>query len=189
MTDLSTHAYPHVYSGLGIDINKLGVVMVDTDPIPISELVTKPEPDLYTSVNPDHFWVRGAVGETGAHMTVLYGLMQSGVTWKPYIDEVLRDWTLDSIEIEKIGVFENRLPGEDYVCLVGLIKRTPQVMEGHQRLSFLPHINTFANYRPHVTLAYIKTEAKGRWLRELGNSLLGTKLAVKPGLNYGGIPA
>lgn len=183
--DLSSHAFPHVYASLGIDVNKLGVVMADTEPIHINELVTKPDLDLYYAANPDHFWIRGSVAETGAHVTLLYGLLQSGVTWKSEINEVLSGWSLDEVEIESIGFFGNQLPDEDYVCIIAHIKKTPQLMEGNQRLSFLPHINTFATYRPHVTLAYIKPSAKNRWLKELGTSLVGKKLAVTE-LNLGG---
>lgn len=176
--DLSSHAFPHVYASLGIDVNKLGVVMLDTEPIPVTEMVIKGEADLYTAQNPDHYWIRGAVAETGAHVTLLYGLLQHGTKYRSQINEVLSGWALDEVEIEKVGFFENQLPDEDYVCIIGHIKVTPQLMEAHQRLSFLPHINTFAVYRPHVTLAYVKPEAKNRWLRALASDLVGKRLAT-----------
>lgn len=176
--DLSSHQFKAVYDSLGLDVNKLGVVMLDTEPIHVNELVTKPDLDLVYAANPDHFWIRGAVAETGAHVTLLYGLLQHGTKWRSQINGVLDGWSLDEVEIERVGYFENQLPDEDYVCIIAHIKVTPQLLEGHQRLSFLPHVNTFAQYRPHLTLAYIKPEAKNRWLRELGTSLVGKKLAT-----------
>lgn len=182
--DVSANDFPHVYAALGIDLNKLGAVMADTEPIPISELVTKPEPDLYHAANDDHFWVRGAVGETGAHVTILYGLLKHATKLKAEIHEVLGDWTLDDVEIEKVGVFQSPYADEPYECIVAHLKVTPQLLEGHARLELLPHVNTFLKYRPHVTLAYVKKGAAKRWVRELNNALMGKKLAITQ-LNYG----
>lgn len=183
--DLNSHDFPHVYASLGIDVNKLGVVMADTESIPISELVTKPEPDLYHAADKAHYWIRGAVGETGAHVTILYGLLQSGPKLKAEIHEVLRDWAMDDVTIEKIGVFQSTLPGEDYECIVAHLKVTPELLDGHTRLELLPHINTFTKYRPHVTLAYVKKGAAKRWVRELNNALIGKKLAITQLINLG----
>lgn len=182
--DLSANDFPHVYASLGIDVNKLGVVMADTEPIPISELVTKPEPDLYHAADPAHFWIRGAVGEKGAHVTLLYGLLQHGTKIRGEINEVLSGWTLDDVTIEKLGIFNSPYVDEPYKCIVAHLKLTPELLEGHARLELLPHINTFLKYRPHVTLAYVKAGTEKRWMRELGNGLIGKKLAVTQ-LNYG----
>jgi 2'-5' RNA ligase len=182
--DLSANDFPHVYASLGIDVNKLGCIMADTEPIPISELVTKPEPDLYHAANKDHFWVRGAVGETGAHVTLLYGLLQHGTKIRSEVNEVLSGWSLDDVTIEKLGVFNSPYVDEPYKCIVAHLKLTPELLEGHARLELLPHINTFLKYRPHVTLAYVKEGTEKRWLRELGNGLIGKKLAITQ-LNYG----
>ncbi len=185
MPDLSAHDFSHVYAALGIDVNKLGCVMADTEPIMVTELVTKPEPDLYFAANPDHFWIRGAVGETGAHVTILYGLMQHATKLKAEIHEVLRDWAMDDVTIEKIGVFQAPMDDEDYECIVAHLKVTPQLLDGHTRLEFLPHVNTFTKYRPHVTLAYVKKGAAKRWVRELNNALIGKKLAITQLINLG----
>lgn len=183
--DLSSHDFPHVYAALGIDVNKLGVVMTDVEPIPISELVTKPEPDLYFAANPAHFWIRGAVGETGAHVTILYGLLRHATKLKAEIHEVLRGWSMDDVTVEKIGVFQSPLEDEPYECIVAHLKATPELLDGHSRLEFLPHINTFSKYRAHVTLAYVKKGTAKRWVRELNNVLIGKKLAVTQLINLG----
>lgn len=185
--DLSSHQFNHVYASLGIDVNKLGVVMLDTEPIPVLDMVDfdHAEADLVTANNPDHFWIRGAVAQQGAHVTLLYGLLQSATKWKGQVQAVLHGWSLDEVEVESVGYFENQLPDENYVCIIARLKMTPELLEGHARLEFLPHVNTFAKYRPHLTLAYVKPEAKNRWLTALNSELTGAKLATTK-INYGG---
>jgi len=158
--------------------------MLDTEPIQITDMVLDAEQDLYYAANPHHFWIRGPVVENGAHLTLLYGFIQHATEIKAEIDEVLRDWRMPMLEIEKIGAFKTPFEDEPYSCIVAHIKKTPALLEGHARLELLPHVNTFAEYRPHITLAYVKKEAERKWLREIGNELIGKKLAVQS-FNYG----
>jgi hypothetical protein len=182
--DLSTNDFPDVYTALGININSLGVVMLDTDPINISELVLRHEDDLYYAQNKERFWIRGAVGETGAHLTLLYGLLQHGLQIKPLIDIVLDGWTPPVLEIESIGVFESPFVDEPYSCIVAKVKVTDELLEGRARVELLPHINTYTKYRPHITLAYVNKDAEAKWLEQLGDTLVGKKLGVNK-INYG----
>ena len=112
--DLSANDFPDVYKALGVNINSLGCVMLDIDPIPVTELVLRAKDDLYWANVKERFWIRGAVGETGAHLTLLYGLMESALKWKPLVDIVLADWTPPLIEIESIGAFESPFVDEPY---------------------------------------------------------------------------
>lgn len=184
MTSFNANQYPDVYTALGIDLAKLGVVMLDVDTFPVTELITEGEADLYESPHESRFWIAGAVVERTAHVTLLYGLLEQGLVWKPLIDIVLTGWTPPLIEIDKVGFFPSPYPEEDYVCIVAHVKVTPELLEGNHRLELLPHINTFPSYNPHITLAYVKTEAKDRWLKQLGTSLNGKKLTVNK-VNYG----
>lgn len=182
MVDLNSNQFPDVYNALGIDLTKLGVVMLDVDPFPVTELVTDGEADLYESDNPNHFWIRGAVAESTAHTTLLYGLLSREL--KPFINTVLTGWTIPPLEVEGIGSFESTFPEEPYSCIVAHIKPTPELLEGHKRVSLLPHINTYTEYQPHLTLAYVKVEAREKWLAELGEFLRGRELTVNR-INYG----
>lgn len=182
--DLSANDFPDVYKALGVNINSLGCVMLDIDPIPVTELVLRAKDDLYWANVKERFWIRGAVGETGAHLTLLYGLMESALKWKPLVDIVLADWTPPLIEIESIGAFESPFVDEPYSAIIAHVKPTEELLEGHRRLSLLPHINTYTQFRPHVTLAYVKAEQKQKWLDELGDTLVGSKFGVNK-INYG----
>lgn len=75
---------------------------------------------------------------------------------------------------------------DPYYCVVAHIKVTQELMEGHERLEFLPHINTFNGYKPHVTIAYVK---KDEVLRDgviaLFKGIVGKKLRVES-INFSG---
>ena len=183
--DINSNDFRGVYTALGINVNALGVVMLDTESIKVTDMVTKGKADLYeTPKDSSLFWIRGAIAETGAHLTLLYGLLEHGLEWKPLIDTVLEGWTPPMLEIEKVGAFQTPYEDEPYSCIVAHVKVTDALLDGRSRLELLPHINTFVRYRPHITLAYVNKEAEAKWLREVGDQLNGKKLAVT-NVNYG----
>lgn len=169
MNSFNSYDFPTVYKSLGIDVSKLGCVMLDVEPLDVTAYVDDFEDDLYISEHPDRHWINGAVGEKNAHVTLLYGLLENAWNWSEEITTVLDDWSMTTIEIEKVSYFPSTFADEPYACIIAKIKKTPELMDGHQRLSLLPHINTFAEYSPHVTLAYVKDDPKIRkkWVREL----------------------
>lgn len=181
---INSNQYPDVYKALGINLGDLGCIMLEADSFPVTELVTKGKDDLYTSLNAERWWVDGAVAERVAHVTLLYGLIEHGQAWKPLVDIVLTGWTPPLLQVESIGAFDSPWDDEPYSCIVAHIKVTPELVEGFHRLEMLPHINTYPEYKPHMTLAYVKKEAKERWLKELGSSFDGKKIAVNK-INYG----
>jgi len=187
MTGLNANQFPDVYTALGVKVNELGCVMLDVDPLTVTDLVTKGKDDLYFAQNKERFWIDGAVAETVAHVTLLYGLLESAVTWKPLVDIVLADWTPPVLEIESLGSFDSPFQDEPYACIVAHIKVTDELLEGHKRLELLPHVNTYPDYRPHLTLAYVKADAKEKWLKELGTYFNRSKLTVNK-INYGARP-
>lgn len=182
---LNSNQFPDVYTALGIKIPDLGCIMLDVDHFSSAEYVLQGDADLYESTNPDRFWIGGDVSKNTAHVTLLYGLLEKGLTWKPLVDIVLHDWVPPTLEIESVGVFQSPYTDEDYSCIVAHIKVTDELLEGHHRLSLLPHINTFPTYRPHLTLAYVKKEAEQKWIDALNDELTGKKLTVNK-INYGG---
>jgi hypothetical protein len=182
---IKAHDFPDVYEQLKIDLSTLGCVMLDLDPIPLPSLL--PNIELHKSPNEKRFWIDGWVADKTPHVTLLYGLMQQAKKWDTYIDLLLRDWKLDSITIGDVGYFASPYVDEEYYCIVAHVEKTPKLVEGHQRLEMLPHINTFAGYKPHFTIAYIKKDDEMRdgLIAILKKDLVGKEFKVKKGLNLG----
>ena len=186
---LNSHNFEKVYSWLGINLNTLGCIMLDIRPLNLKYLDFVETYYLHRSDNEERFWINGwMVGHDTPHVTLLYGLLQSGRDYSIHVKEVLSGWKMNHVEIEDIGYFESPYNDEPYYCIVAHIKVTPQLMEGHQRLEFLPHINTFAGYKPHMTIAYIEKDVKVRdiMIQKLKKKLIGKKLKISEDINLGG---
>ncbi|WP_119697013.1 2'-5' RNA ligase family protein [Microbacterium halotolerans] len=197
----SIHRFAGVTGALGIEVSELGCIMADVEPIPVTRYLASalPNPwgDLYVSPRrEERFWIDGAVGETGAHVTLLYGLLQPGPVWREHVDVLLADVDLSTVTVDHVGVFDSPYEDERYKCIVAHLQLTPALRRAHTRLSYLPHVNTFPEYRAHVTLAYVKDEpAVGAvwgglsipelWAGYLDQDLAGRELRVS-GINYGG---
>ncbi len=192
MNQLNSHNFKEVYQWLGIDLNKLGCLMLDTEPIKteyyqiMQDGVTAYFPE-YKAKNKDRFWIDGYVSDKTPHMTLLYGFLTEAKNLQPHIEKVLEGWNLPSVKISDISFFNSPYEDEPYYCIIAKIEVSDALLEGHKRLEFLPHINTFAGYTPHITIAYIiKDEAiRDDFITHLKKEWLGKELKIT-GLNYGG---
>lgn len=188
---IGSHDFEEVYKWLGIDLNKLGCLMLDTEPIPCEYFLMHQDGvsayfPSYHAKNKDRFWIDGYVGNK-PHVTLLYGFLVEAKAIKSHIKSVLEGWKMDTVMIEDIGFFESPYADEPYYCIVAHLQVTDSLLEGHRRLELLPHINTFAGYKPHVTVAYIEKDEVIRddFVCYLKKKLVGKELKVI-GLNYGG---
>lgn len=182
----SSYDYKDIYPELGIEIPKLGCVMLDVENIHVADYLDFPEDDLYASQNPSRYWIKGDVASTGAHVTLLYGLLERASNWRGQIDRVLEGWKMPLVEIEKVDFFDSTFEDDPYYCIIGHVKVTPEFLDARQRLSLLPHIDTYNEYRPHITLAYVKKDerVRNKWINELGYWLNGRQFQPL-NLNYG----
>jgi hypothetical protein len=185
MTKISSYSFPQVYEDLGIKTGNLGCIMLDTQTIEISDIIDDAS-HLYYSPNKDSNYIDGIVSEKIPHVTLLYGLMRSGPEMQKHVEAVLDDWTIPELMIDRVDFFESTDPEEPYYCLVAKLVPSQELVEGNSRLRLLPHIDTFPDYDPHITLAYIK---KDETLRDSYIDMLNTKLkgmtVVPYGVNYG----
>lgn len=186
MKRLNSYMFEDVYKGLQIDLDELGCIMLNVEPV---RGINIDKDWLYYTKDTKKFWIDGYVFDKVAHLTLLYGLLDSGHNWEKHVETVLKEWKMDTVEVESIGYFDSPYKEEEYYCIVAHIKVTDELMEGHQRLEFLPHINTFNGYKPHVTLAYVKKDEQIRdSVIAMFNNMIGYKLPVKS-LNLGDKPS
>lgn len=188
MSDISAHKFPLVYEDLGIDLSLLGCIMLNVNTVPLSEAVQQviSGDDLYYANSPKAKYVDGDVTNL-AHVTLLYGLMRTGPEMKKHVDRVLEYKYPSTVTIEDVDFFESNNPEFEYYAIIAHVKRTDEILNAHARLTFLPHIMTFPEYRPHVTLAYIRKDETLRddYILALNGRLAGREL-LAAGLNYGG---
>ena len=196
MKQLNSHQFEEVYKDLKINLDDLGCIMLDLEPLNIDHWIGQDGVSSYTlgfpfyyARNKTRFWIDGWVAGKVPHITLLYGLLdQARIDFESNIEKVLEGWKLEEVEIEDFRVFDSPYGDEPYYCVVAHIKKTDELLEGHNRLEFLPHINTFTGYKPHMTIAYIEKSAeiaKDNLVADLKREFIGKKLKVKS-LNFGG---
>lgn len=84
-------------------------------------------------------------------------LLRTGTEMERHVSAVLEGWVLPDITIKEVSFFYGH--GGEYITIIALVDVSDGLKEGHQRLSLLPHVNTFGEYKPHITLAYVKASA------------------------------
>lgn len=192
MKEVKAHDYKTVYEDLGLDLSKLGCVMLDVEPLDNMYSIDLEGAGvaLYYAKNKSRFWIDGWVIDKTAHVTVLYGLLHEANNYKKHIQKVTDLWSIESVEIEDITFFDSPYEDEPYWCLVAKVKKTRELMEGHERLSLLPHVDTFGEYKPHITIAYIDKsqdeEYRDNLIEHFKILWVGKKLKTKKELNLGG---
>lgn len=182
---LSAHQFDEVYKDLGYSLDKLGCIMLDLEPLNFKVN----EDALYYAKDKKRFWINGNVAGKTPHVTLLYGLLRTGEEYRKHVDIVLpTDKLPKEVVIDRVDYFDTP-PNvdEDYYCVVAHLKVTPALQEAHDRLQFLPHIDTFTGYKAHFTLCYIKKNERTR------NAIVGAlnakyagKTVRAKGINYGG---
>jgi hypothetical protein len=186
MPQLNARQYEKIYKDFGIDLNKLGCVMLDVDGDAIPAFPKDLEENLYFSYDPALFWINGFVGGMTPHVTLLYGLLHPAGEIKDKIFAVLEGWEMKTVKVKGISFFESNIENAPYYCIIAEIDITPELLEGHQRMQLLPHIDTFPEYKAHLTIAYVhKNEKVRNQVVAFYRSLVGKKLPVL-GLNFGG---
>jgi hypothetical protein len=107
----------------------------------------------------------------------------AGVSQRESVDELLDGLDLSSVAVQDVGYFPGQF-GLPYACVIAHVS-SPDLIEANRRLRFLPHVDTFLDYRPHVSLAYVHADDRDSAVATLSDSLVGLTLAAR-GVNYGG---
>lgn len=186
---VSANQFAEVFKQLGYDIGELGCIMLDTEPLTVSDVI--PADELYVPLDEDgnvddDSYANGIVSESIPHVTLLYGLLRSGLELQSHVDAVLAEWSVESVTIAGVSFFESQDSDKPFYCIVAKLDLTPELVEGNARLRALPHIDTFPTYQPHITLAYIKKDDQVRddVVYALNERFAGSQVRIL-GINYG----
>lgn len=185
MTVESAHLFAvQIKEEFGIDLSKLGCVMAELGPLDLLHYAPEIEKDLYVSPNPDHSWIKGDVASGGAHVTLLYGLLRPAYEYGDLIEHMVADVLPKYVVWGRVGYFESPFPDEPYACIRVEIEKTEALVRTNDRLRYLPHVETFPEWVPHVTLAYVKKGTEKKWVEILTARLEGTRSTIES-LNFG----
>lgn len=184
MVNLNAQKFLEVYENLGIDVGNLGCIMLDTETIATNDIIADGDyftrPSQYEDGMDD-----GHESEREPHVTLLYGLLRPGIELKKHVDAVLDGWQPQELIIDYVGFFYSTDAEMNAVTIVAFVRKTDSLLEANARLRFLPHIDTFPEYKPHITLAYVKDSANWQEYVTLLNDKYAGK-SVKPvSINYG----
>lgn len=187
MKNLTAYDFPQVYERVGMKLGNFGCIMLDVESVPVSDILGVSSSWFYYSKNSMLNYVKGPVAEKRAHATLLYGLTpdkNAGANQRDSVDELLKDLDLSSVIVDHVDYFPSQF-NEPYACVVAKLQTDGDLGEANRRLRFLPHIDTFVEYKPHVTLAYVRQEELDNALLPLNRFLKGRTLPAT-GINYGG---
>lgn len=174
---MNSYDIPEVYKSLGIEIDKLGCVMLDVEKIDVRSIL----PPEYEYTSPTWRYVKGL--DAGDHVTLQFGLLQNANIWREHVDAVLDGWRMPGqVYFSHIGFFPP-VNDEPYSCIVAHVIPSPALLDAHHRLSLLPHIDTHPGYKPHLTLAYVKEEYRDDAINLLWYCVGDSVKTV--GINYG----
>lgn len=170
----------------GVSSPDLECVMLDIKPLRVREAYGDDlnEDDFFYGDIPELRYAQGPVGEKTAHATVLFGIHPSP-HYRRSVDAVLRGWEPEDLFIEHVGFFPSSIEGQDYNVIVGHVSPLPNLLEARARLEVLDYTDRFTEYKPHITLAYIKGEADlYEWILRM-ESVFANRTYEVTGLNYG----
>lgn len=173
----------------GLKTSDLECVMLDVAPIPVSQIMGE-------NYNSDHLffgdidelkYAQGAVAETEAHLTLLFGIHPSE-TYREDVKSIVGDFEYDVpdlVFVSHIGYFPSYIEGQEYYCVVAHLQHKQDILALNRRLTALPHTNQHPEYKPHVTLVYLKRDAPLHlYLDKLSHALNGRAFPVM-GVNLG----
>jgi hypothetical protein len=175
--------FPDVYRDLGIDVRRLGCIMLVTDPLVVSDVIA--EQDLHHFDPVTDPYDRPIASEPAAHVSLLYGLLRSGPEMRKHVDAVLAGWQPEDLPIESVGSWPGQETRSDFVSIHARVPVTDNLAEAHARLSLLPHMDIYGPMRPHVTMAHVKVESDWRgYIAQLNARFAGTTVAAGE-ISYG----
>jgi len=115
--------------------------------------------DLYLDPNDDSFGF-----EKDPHVTALYGLHEE--IKDEEVEEIINGFNKPNIKIKDVSLFE---PSDYDVLKFGV--ESEDMNKLNKQLKKLPHTNSFPDYNPHCTIAYIKKGLGEKYVKKINKML------------------
>jgi 2'-5' RNA ligase len=171
----------------GVTKSDLECVMLDVEPLHVLSAYGMDinQDDLFFGDIPELKYAQGPVGEVGAHVTLLFGIHPSE-TYFEDVMKALEGWVPDDVMIREVGHFNIKVDGEEKCkAIVAHVIPSANLLAARKRLEELDFSTEFTEYKPHVTLAYIKSSADvDTWVRRL-NVAYSRRVLTPTALNLG----
>lgn len=172
----------------GLVNTDLEFVMLDVEPLHIlsSYGMDIPMDELFFGGDvPELKYARGPVGEIDPHVTLLPGVHPS----ETYFEDVmnaLEGWAPEDIMIRDVGHFDIKVNGEERCkAIVAHVIPSANLLAARKRLEELNYTTNFPDYNPHVTLAYVTSDADiDTWVRRM-NVAFSRRVLTPTRLNLG----
>ena len=134
---------------------EFGCVMVDV-PVKNWNEITQfiDSDDVYTVSGNDTYGIQDR-----PHLTLLYGTHKE--VESKQVESLLKGTKPFSIDIDGVDIFEN----EDYDVVKFNIKKSDILQSMFDKLSSLPNSNKFKDYKPHITIAYVKKGTGKKYIK------------------------
>lgn len=171
----------------GGDPKNLGCVMLN---VKIGEHLKAGMDPEWAYYDEDQEYVRGFEGR--AHITLLYGLLFSAKKEQSLIDEVLKDWWMpERVSLPAVSYFNQ---GEYSALVLKPAKDSDtyqDLYDANVLLSSMPHVRTYFEYQPHLTIGYVHNKYLSIAYEVLRDNVMGGKWHTMPnwmetdGLDYG----
>lgn len=115
--------------------------------------------DVYVKPYDDSYGV-----EDNPHVTVLYGIHEDEIDPEVIYDFIKNEMSPVTVTISKISIFSN----DEYDVVKYEVPVTKQLKGYRDKLIKLyPNTQTFPDYNPHITLAYVKSGEGSKYVKEL----------------------
>lgn len=160
---MTAHNHAELLANFGVNLNELGCVMLEAESLPVRNWAEAAGfgQNLWVSSPDGHpwSWVKGPVAETGAHVTVKYGFLQKAYTsqMEAAVHQLMADYEPGmTLRVGGVEIFAEPAVSElGYACIVARIDDEP-LRNWNAALSMLPHVDTYPDYKPHLTLGYVQ---------------------------------
>jgi len=132
-----------------------GCVMIDVPVQNWNEIISWIDTDDLYEVEGENYGV-----QERPHLTLLYGLHKE-VT-PDMVKSIFDNFDGDiEVEVDGIDIFEN----DKFDVVKFNIKPTESLIELNSKLSELPNSNEYPDYKPHITIAYVKSGMGKKYIK------------------------